>query len=76
MVPALTFLGLIVLRVALLTIGGLLLIRPVRHCPSCFRGTLPVLIPWLERLTRLEWRWCNHCGWRGLARRERPPSGT
>lgn len=74
MVLALTFLGLVVLRVALLTIGGLLLIRPVRRCPACFGPTVPVLISWLERLTRFEWRWCTGCGWRGLARRDRPPS--
>lgn len=74
MVLALTFLGLIVLRVALLTLGGLLLIRPVRRCPACFGDTVPVLISSLERLTRLEWRWCARCGWRGLARRDRPAS--
>lgn len=71
MVLGLTFLGLIVLRVALLTVGGLLLIRPVRDCPACFQPTAPVLVPWLEQLTRLEWRWCTHCGWRGVARRAR-----
>ncbi|HUG39758.1 MAG TPA: hypothetical protein VMM12_04700 [Longimicrobiales bacterium] len=71
MVAALTFLGLIVLRVALLTLGGLLLVRPVRRCPACFRPTDPVLILWLERMTRFEWRWCTGCGWRGLARRDR-----
>lgn len=76
MVLALTFLGLIVLRVALLTIGGLLLIRPVRDCPACFCPTVAVLSAWLERLTRLEWRWCPTCGWRGLARRDRRRGGA
>jgi hypothetical protein len=71
MVLGLTFLGLILLRVVLLTVGGFLLIRPVRGCPACFQPTTPVLVPWLERLTRLEWRWCTHCGWRGVARRGR-----
>jgi hypothetical protein len=69
-VLALTFLGLILLRVVLLTVGGMLLIRPVGRCPACFEATEPVLIRWLERLTRLELRWCLHCGWRGLARRD------
>lgn len=69
MVVALTFLGLILLRVTLLTVGGLLLVRPVRGCPACFHPTDPVRVRWLERLSRLEWRWCTHCGWRGVARR-------
>lgn len=71
MVLALTFLGFIVLRVALLGVGGLLLIRTVRGCPACFQPTAPVRVRWLERLSRLEWRWCTYCGWRGLARRSR-----
>lgn len=68
MVLALTFLGLILLRVVLLTVGGFLLIRPVRGCPACFRPTAPLLTPWLSRLTGLERRWCTHCGWSGLSR--------
>lgn len=69
MVAALTLLALVVLRVALLTIGGVLIIRPVRACPACFQPTTPILHRWLQRLTRLEVRWCPGCGWSGLARR-------
>jgi hypothetical protein len=69
MVLGLTFLGLIILRVALVTVGGMLLIQPVHDCPACFQPTVPVLVRWLERLARFEWRWCPHCGWRGLSRR-------
>jgi hypothetical protein len=71
MVLGLTFLGFLVLWVALLEVGGLLLIRPVRGCPACFHPTAPVRVRWLERLSRLEWRWCTYCGWRGVARRGR-----
>jgi hypothetical protein len=69
MVVAATFLGLIVLRIVLVTVGGYLLVRPVRGCPACFEPTAPVRVRWLERATTLEWRWCMHCGWRGLSRR-------
>jgi hypothetical protein len=65
----LTFLGLILLRVALVTLGAILIVRPVRACPACFQPTTPILRPWLERLTPLEWRWCTHCGWKGVAQR-------
>jgi hypothetical protein len=64
-----TLLGLGALWVALLAAGGPLLVRPVRTCPACFEPTAPVLVRWLERLTRLEWRWCTYCGWSGLGRR-------
>lgn len=68
MVAVATLLALVILRVALLTIGSLLLVRPVRDCPACFRPTAPILHRWLQRLTRLQLRWCPACGWRGLAR--------
>lgn len=75
MVATFVLLALVLLRVVLLTLGSLLLVRPVRACPACFEPTAPVLHPWLERLTRLEWRWCAGCGWRGPARRVgRPPA--
>jgi hypothetical protein len=74
-VLALTFLALILLRVALLTVGGLLLVRPVRGCPACFQPTAPVRVRWLPWTGRFEWRWCMGCGWRGLSLRapERTP---
>jgi hypothetical protein len=75
MVAAFVLVVLIVLRVTLLTIGSVLLVRPVRSCPACFHSTAPVLHPWLERFTRLEWRWCAHCGWSGPARRVGRPPG-
>lgn len=68
--------ALVVLRVVLLTLGSVLLVRPVRSCPACFGATAPVLRPWLERLTRLEWRWCSCCGWSGPARRIGRPAAA
>ena len=46
-----------ILRVALISIVGLLVIRPVRDCPSCSRATILICKPWLTRLaTPFEWR--------------------
>lgn len=67
-VIALTFLGFILLRVALIGLGSVLLVRRVRSCPACFKTTTPILRPWIRRITGLEWRWCSHCGWKGPSR--------
>lgn len=69
MVAAFVLLVLILLRVVLLGLGSALLVRPARDCPACFRPTTPVLVRWLRYLPRFEWRWCMHCGWRGVGRR-------
>jgi hypothetical protein len=65
-----TFAALVVIRyLALLVLVGLI-IRPVRACPACFSGTIPVQNRWLRALTdRYEWRWCPACGWQAIARR-------
>ena len=34
-------------RVAVIAVLGLLIVRPVRDCPACFRTTVPVLVKWL-----------------------------
>lgn len=68
MVAAWVLVSLVLLRLALLGIGSALLVRTVRDCPACFRPTTPVLVRWLRRVSHFEWRWCTHCGWRGLSR--------
>lgn len=68
------FVGLVVLRVALIGIVGVLIIRPVRDCPACFRETIPIRRRWLISLaSAFEWRWCPACRWEGPARRVSPP---
>lgn len=58
------------LRVVLVTVLGLLIIRPVRDCPACFEPTVAIRKPLLTRFVpRFEWRWCATCGWEGPARR-------
>ncbi|MGH7475816.1 MAG: hypothetical protein ACRELD_05980 [Longimicrobiales bacterium] len=61
--------ALVLLRLGLVAVAALLLIHPVRECPACFAGTIPILRPWLRRSSRYEWRWCPACGWQGPARR-------
>lgn len=63
-------LGLVVLRVLIVTVLGLLIIRPVRECPACFEPTVPIRLPFVLRLAvGFEWRWCPACRWQGPARR-------
>lgn len=65
-------LALTLVRVALITAGAAMLIRPVRACPACRGETVPIRRRWLDRLAgRYEWRWCPHCRWEGIARRRR-----
>lgn len=74
MTVVLVLLALALLRVAVVALGGALLVRPVRACPACFRATVSVRRPWLDRLARgYEWRWCPYCHWQGIARRVRRP---
>ncbi len=61
---------LVLLRFTVITVLGLLIIRPVRDCPACFRPTVPIRMTWLTRLySTLEWRWCPECQWEGPARK-------
>ncbi len=49
---------------------AVVIIRPVRGCPACFRPTVALLTGWSWLLPRrFEWRWCPECGWEGPARR-------
>lgn len=74
MTTVLVLLALALLRFGIITAGAVLLIRPVRACPACFAATLLIERRWLGRFApRLEWRWCPHCRWQGLARRESRP---
>ncbi|MDE0395771.1 MAG: hypothetical protein OYK82_13445 [Gammaproteobacteria bacterium] len=67
---AVVLLGLVVLRVLIVTILGLLILRPVRECPACFEPTVPIRWPLVLRLaTGFEWRWCPSCRWQGPARK-------
>ena len=67
---AVVLLGLVVLRVLIVTVLGLLIIRPVRECPACFEPTVPIRWPLVLRLaTGFEWRWCPSCRWQGPARK-------
>ncbi len=57
-------------RVAVIAVLGLLIVRPVRDCPACFRTTVPVLVKWLpRRSSSFEWRWCPECHWEGPGRK-------
>jgi hypothetical protein len=70
MTIVLILLALAFLRFVLVAAFATLLIRPVAACPACFRDTVSIRRPWLERLTRsYEWRWCPHCRWQGPARK-------
>ncbi len=61
---------LVFLRLALITVVGLLIIRPVRDCPACFRPTVPIRMRWFVRFnSAFEWRWCAECQWEGPARK-------
>ena len=76
-ITVVVLLGLVLLRFVLLGLFAALIIRPVVECPACFRSTFALHRPWLRRLVSwLEWRWCPHCGWSGLARMipDRPPA--
>lgn len=67
---AAVFLGLVLLRWALVFGVGVALVPRVRSCPACFHDTIPIRKPWLRRLApSLEWRWCPSCGWRGPSSR-------
>lgn len=58
------------LRLALITVVGLLIIRPVRDCLACFCPAVPIRMRWLVRFnSAFEWRWCADCGWEGPARK-------
>lgn len=62
--------ALVGLRVAAVAFLVAFIVRPVRSCPACFRGTIPIRKRWLRLLrAHLEWRWCPGCGWEGPARR-------
>ena len=64
---------LVLMRLALVTIVGLIIIRPVRDCPACFKATVPVRVHWLDLLSsRFEWRWCPECLWEGPGRKVSP----
>jgi hypothetical protein len=70
MTIVLVLVALALVRFALVAVGAALLIRPVRSCPACFRDTVAIRRPWLDRLaSRYEWRWCPYCRWQGPARR-------
>lgn len=63
--------ALVLLRWGFIFVGALLLLRPARSCPACFRRTLRIRRPVLTALLpRAEWRWCPSCRWQGPARRE------
>lgn len=72
-----TFLGLVLLRVVVITVLLLLLLTVGPACPACGRDTIRIhnagvvrLFPWIER------RFCLHCGWGGLTRRRRTAAVT
>jgi hypothetical protein len=71
------FFGIVVLRIAFISIVALMIIRPVRDCPACFRATIPVRRRWLNSLaSAFEWRWCPACRWEGPALRLSPPQAS
>lgn len=63
--------ALVLLRWGFIFVGALLLLRPARSCPACFRRTLRIRRPLLTAvLPMAEWRWCPSCRWEGPARRK------
>ncbi len=70
MVLALVFLGLVLIRLAVMGLFLLVIVSVGPGCPACGCEAVLVRSPWLIR--RLKWlqrRWCMSCGWQGLLRR-------
>lgn len=71
--PVVVLGALVFLRWGLVAVAALLLLRPAKSCPACFRRTLLIRRPVLRAMLWMaEWRWCPACGWEGLARRQTP----